>query len=255
MEIAELVLKYLRALVWPGVVITLAVVFRHQLADAFKRVTRLETVAGSLEFAEQALEAREDAQDLVDGDLPTPAGTPAEAAQAENDGDEVSAGADEANGEIAEDGPDFGAEVGLSGLRRSYPYLPTAHDYLPAALLITTSPVAAVGAAANTLELTLKSVLERHPNADASHLRGHQATLGRLTAEADRLGVPQRTFRVLRTLTELRNSAMHHRIEVTQSAARDFIESCSLISQELQRWAGQFPLRADWGPPRREPHP
>jgi hypothetical protein len=75
-EIAELVLKYLQALVWPGVVITLAVAFRRQLAEAFKRVTRLETVAGSLEFAEQALEAREDAQDLADGGLPAPAEAP-----------------------------------------------------------------------------------------------------------------------------------------------------------------------------------
>lgn len=246
MEIAELVLKYLQALAWPGVVLTLAVIFRHQLADVFKRVTRLETVAGSLEFAEQAMEAREDAQSLADGE-PAPE-APAEAERAENTRSEAPAGAGEAREDVAEEGPDFGATVGLGGLRRLYSRPLTSNDYLHAALLITVSPTAAVEAAISTLELTLQEQLQWHVNADLSLLRGPQATLGRLVAEADRLGTPPRTIRVLRALVSLRNRVAHHQTEVTQSAARDIIETCSLISRELLRWAGTFPLAPDLAP-------
>ncbi len=174
-EIAELVLKYLQALAWPGIVLTPAVVFRRQLADVFKRVTRLETVAGSVEFAEQALEARENAQDLVDGDSPPE--PPAEPTRAGNNRNEASAGAGEGDGEAASN---FGEVIGLGGLRKRYPRLTTAHDYLQAALLITTSPIGAVGLAASTLEMTLMSVLRRHPGFNREHMHGRPLTLGRL---------------------------------------------------------------------------
>jgi hypothetical protein len=50
-KIAAVILDYLKVLVWPGVVITLACVFRAQLRHVLDRVTRVETPAGSVELA------------------------------------------------------------------------------------------------------------------------------------------------------------------------------------------------------------
>ncbi|MEU5715638.1 hypothetical protein AB0G71_07565 [Streptomyces sp. NPDC020403] len=64
MEIAELVLKYVEALVWPLVTVALVYGLRAHIKDAFGRLTRLETPAGSLEFAVEARELRDEAAEL-----------------------------------------------------------------------------------------------------------------------------------------------------------------------------------------------
>ncbi|WP_405390595.1 hypothetical protein OG596_23710 [Streptomyces sp. NBC_01102] len=66
MEIAELVLKYVEALVWPLVTVALAWGLRAHIKEAIGRLTRLETPAGSLEFAQQARELLDEAQRLTD---------------------------------------------------------------------------------------------------------------------------------------------------------------------------------------------
>ncbi|MGW0465432.1 hypothetical protein ACWDX6_09200 [Streptomyces sp. NPDC003027] len=62
MEIAELVLKYVEALVWPLVVVVLAWSFRRHQKRAFDRMTRLETPAGAIEFAEEAARTYEEVE-------------------------------------------------------------------------------------------------------------------------------------------------------------------------------------------------
>lgn len=69
MKIAELVLKYVEALVWPLVTVALVWGLRAHVKDAFRRLTRLETPAGSMEFAEEARELLDEAERLT---LPRP---------------------------------------------------------------------------------------------------------------------------------------------------------------------------------------
>ncbi|MGW8884054.1 hypothetical protein [Streptomyces sp. NPDC055749] len=47
-------LDYIRALIWPGVVLTLGTIFRKQLASLFSRVESLETPLGTVAFDSQA---------------------------------------------------------------------------------------------------------------------------------------------------------------------------------------------------------
>lgn len=64
MAIAELVLKYLDTLVWPVVTVVLVWMLRAQIRQAFGRLTRLETPAGTLEFEAEARAVRDEADDL-----------------------------------------------------------------------------------------------------------------------------------------------------------------------------------------------
>ncbi|MFF5001583.1 hypothetical protein ACFY3G_02035 [Streptomyces phaeochromogenes] len=64
MEVAELVLKYVEALAWPIVVVSVVWGLRDHIQGAFTRMTRLETPAGTIEFATAAREVRSDAEEL-----------------------------------------------------------------------------------------------------------------------------------------------------------------------------------------------
>ncbi|MFD4033659.1 hypothetical protein ACFWVP_24905 [Streptomyces sp. NPDC058637] len=66
MEIAELVLKYVEALVWPLVTVALVWGLRAHIKEAIGRLTRLETPAGSMEFAQEARELLDEAQQLTE---------------------------------------------------------------------------------------------------------------------------------------------------------------------------------------------
>ncbi|MFD5027031.1 hypothetical protein [Streptomyces sp. NPDC058373] len=64
METAELVLKYVRALAWPFVALVLIWCLRRHLAGAVARLSRVDTPAGSLEFAHEAQVTQEVAAEL-----------------------------------------------------------------------------------------------------------------------------------------------------------------------------------------------
>ncbi|NJP75639.1 hypothetical protein HCJ99_33705, partial [Streptomyces sp. C1-2] len=70
MEVAELVLKYVRVLVWPVVTLVLVWSLRAQLRAALTRMTRVETPAGAIEFAAEAREVLDQAQGAADATPP-----------------------------------------------------------------------------------------------------------------------------------------------------------------------------------------
>ncbi|MGW5849212.1 hypothetical protein ACWFQ8_14885 [Streptomyces sp. NPDC055254] len=59
MDIAELVLKYVEALVWPAVTLLLVWGLRSHIREAMGRMTRVETPVGSLEFEAEAAAVRD----------------------------------------------------------------------------------------------------------------------------------------------------------------------------------------------------
>lgn len=69
-DIAELVLKYLRTLAWPAVAFGAIWTLRTQLRAAVARVTRVETLAGSIEFAAEVREVLNQAESAADADQP-----------------------------------------------------------------------------------------------------------------------------------------------------------------------------------------
>ncbi|MER7721091.1 hypothetical protein ABTX99_29875 [Streptomyces flaveolus] len=65
MAVAELILKYVEALVWPLVTVGLVWILRGHIRAAFARMTRLETPAGAIEFASDARDTRNEAEELA----------------------------------------------------------------------------------------------------------------------------------------------------------------------------------------------
>jgi CheY-like chemotaxis protein len=73
-EIAELVLAYIKALIWPTVVLAVVLRFRGQIGELISRARAVDTVIGSVEFAEQARDLLAEAQQ--ESGAPTPASSP-----------------------------------------------------------------------------------------------------------------------------------------------------------------------------------
>lgn len=74
-KVAELVLEYVKALVWPLVTVGLVWMLRNQIQAAFTRMTRLETPAGSIEFTSDAREVRNEAEELAPTTAPEDSAT------------------------------------------------------------------------------------------------------------------------------------------------------------------------------------
>lgn len=61
----QMALDYIRALIWPGVVLTLGTIFRKQLASLFSRVESLETPLGTVAFDSQAAAVAEETDGIA----------------------------------------------------------------------------------------------------------------------------------------------------------------------------------------------
>ncbi|MFD5208631.1 response regulator [Streptomyces anulatus] len=73
MTVAELILKYVEALVWPSVVLIFLYRFRRGIGDLIARTRSLATPAGSIEFTERAGELLDDAATEQEERVPTTA--------------------------------------------------------------------------------------------------------------------------------------------------------------------------------------
>ncbi|MDO0934148.1 response regulator [Streptomyces sp. DG2A-72] len=73
MTVAELILKYVEALVWPSVVLIFLYRFRRGIGELIARTRSLATPAGSIEFTERAGELLDDAATDQEERVPTTA--------------------------------------------------------------------------------------------------------------------------------------------------------------------------------------
>ncbi|QLH22051.1 hypothetical protein [Streptomyces sp. Rer75] len=244
MEIAELVLKYIEALVWPAVTVGLAWGLRNHIREAFARMTRLETPAGAIEFETQAREVLSQAEEAAIADSPGPyaPGVPAQRPQPwapypAPGGAPTPERVEEGLGPSAPEEAPPPAQPPSQPQPSQAPPSPTpqtpqgstpppAGPWAPppyaqsdvveapplwreqlreARTLVDTSPVGAI--------VTAWSALQSVPTAD----------------------LPPHTARLLDQLRLLRNKAMHQPETVTPAAARTYIESCLHIAQLVEK--------------------
>ncbi|MFE1731682.1 hypothetical protein ACFW6X_16195 [Streptomyces bacillaris] len=218
MEIAELVLKYIEALVWPLVTLTLVWGLRSHIGRAFGRMTRLETPAGAIEFETDAREVRDEAEELA---------TATERSQRE-----PQPGVEE---------PSTREEVVTGEEMRRTPSWPSGYeDFREARRMIEASPVGAVVTASNALERIAADALRRHPDAEGyrplSSRSGRLPTMGDLVRGLAHVGLSDSAVRLFERLNMLRNEAVHGRT-VTPSAAFDFVDSCLLLARQLDEFS------------------
>ncbi|MFD8144551.1 hypothetical protein [Streptomyces sp. NPDC059708] len=209
MEIAELVLKYVQALVWPGVTVGCVWVLRHQLAEALKRMSRVETPAGSIEFAAAARDVLDEAEELTGATVPSESAEPVS--------DDAGHGRE-------------GESASIVNPRR----------FREARHMADASPIGAIVSAWNELERVSWALIGRHPELMPEPVhRGMTPRWLDWRNLFQALGVSPDGLSLYGRLRDLRNRAVHGRLsdDVGPAAARDFVESCLLLARELEQLA------------------
>ncbi|MFI0821551.1 hypothetical protein ACH4TX_39185 [Streptomyces sp. NPDC021098] len=225
MDIAELVLKYIEALVWPAVTVGLVWGLRSHIREAFTRMTRLETPAGAIEFETQARDVLTQAEEAALADAPWPFGQgvptprpqprptyPPPAGQRAPHPERVEEGLGPYAPDQDEEPEEFpppppppvqpqpsGGAWAPPSYRQSA--APQAEQLQEARTMVDASPAGAVVMAWNAL-------------------------LGGLTSD-----LPPDMVAVVNRLRTLRNRAVHQADTVTPGAARDFVESCLHVAR------------------------
>ncbi|MFE9911380.1 hypothetical protein [Streptomyces clavifer] len=275
MEIAELVLKYVEALVWPLVTVALVWGLRGHIREAIGRLTRLETPAGSMEFAQEARELLDEAQRLtvprphVPSEQPAPpepARDPVPAPATDEDfvlpppfpqaggsdpgqpmprwvyggetvyGGEAGSAPEQApNASADADGSDERGASLRMVPRRLRDRILLRELFTEAMALAPATPVGAVVTAWTTLEGFCAHVLERH-DVPVDRTRSGAHVSRQLMAGLDGLGVSSQSREVVRRLRRLRDTAVHRPEAVTPEAARDFVAGCRSVASELQQY-------------------
>ncbi|MEU6434478.1 hypothetical protein ABZ874_09135 [Streptomyces albidoflavus] len=222
MAIAELVLKYLDTLVWPVVTVVLVWMLRAQIRQAFGRLTRLETPAGTLEFEAEARAARDEADDLrapvVEGpadegvSLPDPVEVP--------DGGSRGGGAD---------APAQPSDLPSSGSRRRRDHLLDMAEH---------APLQAMTEAWGSLVWSGLDVLRTRGRAAPDGARTPHERAAELLRGLGEMGLPPHTTSLFERLQALWEGAMAHPDAVTSAAAGDYVRSCRLLARELRELIG-----------------
>ncbi|MGW1687461.1 hypothetical protein ACWCPO_23225 [Streptomyces albidoflavus] len=222
MAIAELVLKYLDTLVWPVVTVVLVWMLRAQIRQAFGRLTRLETPAGTLEFEAEARAVRDEADDLrapaVEGrgnqgvPLPDPVEVP--------DGGSRGGGAD---------APAQPLDLPASGSRRRRDALLDMAEH---------APLQAMTEAWGSLVWSGLDVLRTRGRAAPDGARTPHERAAELRRSLGEMGLPPRTTSLFERLQALWEGAMAHPDAVTSAAAGDYVRSCRLLARELRELIG-----------------
>ncbi|WP_436738035.1 hypothetical protein [Streptomyces sp. BBFR102] len=249
MAIAELVLKYLDALVWPVVTLALVWMVRAQIQQAFGRLTRVETPAGTLEFEAAARAVRDEADDLR-----APVGEPERTLSASVESTSADWWPEDLDEEPPPDEedtlpdprerpnepPSGGGWGGWSGggdhLVRSTPPPPRRPDPFQEALeLAADAPVRAVAHAWASLVECAVDVLGARGYPLGPQPRGHSSE--QIRAWLAGLGLPAEGQALHARLQALWNQAFQQPEAVTPTAARDYVRGCRSLAAEVRALA------------------
>ncbi|WP_405508812.1 hypothetical protein OG323_22625 [Streptomyces cyaneofuscatus] len=250
MEIAKLVLDFVKVLAWPAFAATLLWILRGKIKDIADRLTRVETPAGSAEFAAAAAHVLDEAQEValaggsgiaVGGDIrlsvePSPVANQEEAADSERGQDDGDAAPESSTGVLLPDDVVISKYLSALSADKRAAFLAGAvlagGPFDEAMATVNASPRGAVVEAWLVLESRCRAVLndhglivkERYPNPMSTE-RGLKE-----------LGLPDDTLKIFRQLRELRNRAVHSGEAIGRPAAEDFVRSCRTVARELERF-------------------
>ncbi|WP_230535965.1 hypothetical protein [Streptomyces sp. OUCMDZ-3434] len=241
MAIAELVLKYLDTLVWPVVTLVLVWMLRAQVRQAFGRLTRWETPAGTLEFEAEARAVRDEADDLrasaegpAQGGL-WPGGLDDEPPPDEEDGPPDPA--EEPEPDVGSRGGGWGGRPGGRDVAkpsvvpapRSWP------DFRYAMDLTEHGPVAAVCVAWLCLLDCVAELQRAHGAGQGADSLSPRSPLIETWLWVVDLGLSPEAHQLFARLQTLWREALRDPHLVTSAAARDYVRSCHALAAELRK--------------------
>jgi hypothetical protein len=235
-EVAELVLKYIQALVWPVVTLTLLWLWRHRVGEAIGRLSRVETPVGALEFQNEARRVRDRAESVAEEEMvptgpelePQPEPEPLHEPEPEPRPDPEP---------LREPEPEPQGPPG-EAVRRRLETLWSGIDQPDD--VIDRSPTGAIVSAWNALQTFAEEILTLYPRIQPRRPGPGRVPPGELVRMLQMAGLDQDVVDVLNDLRRLRNTTVHGTAVVTPQAARDFIRGCKSagIAMEDLTWPG-----------------
>ncbi|CAL9335217.1 hypothetical protein SUDANB108_00153 [Streptomyces sp. enrichment culture] len=258
-RIAELVLKYVQALAWPAVTLTVLWFLRAHLRDTIQRMSRVETPVGAIEFAAAARDVLRQSETATDSSAvsaqppPPPVrhrstpSPPAFGAGAQAPGSATGGSAGEPGDHASPGGPAFEPRPVPPGTGYGYPgpvpasppaqYGPVQNGHLSptrgtqlreARHAVDAAPAGAVATAWNALHALCTDVV----TAVGFPAPSRPSEFGaRLTS----LGASPYTVMVIERLHRLSEDALREPAAVTASAARDYVDACLSAAREVER--------------------
>jgi hypothetical protein len=231
MEIAELVLDYVRALAWPLIVLLLVYLFRSEIADKIKHLSKASTPVGTAEFDSKAAQVEQDAERAAekvvekDSELPkesTPKPRPTRPPDTTT------------REELADEGPAEVSPRSRMALRSALRALIDAPDFGAAEEVVVSAPDAAVILAYRELEAiaqagwTIEHLDDPRPRPGSMVLRD----LARTDAFSE-------FAPVVAELSQLRNATAHSRTGagVSPVGAKDYIDACRQFATAIHHRA------------------
>ncbi|MFH9647209.1 hypothetical protein ACH4MU_20555 [Streptomyces albidoflavus] len=243
MAIAELVLKYLDTLVWPVVTVVLVWMVRAQIRQAFGRLTRLETPAGTLEFEAEARAVRDEADALrASGEDSAQGGHWPGRLEDEPPPDEEDGPPDPAEEPEPDErsrGGGWGGASGDSGGGdvATPPVVPASllwPDFREAMDLAERAPASAVRDAwvrVRQCGMAVWRANGRTKLGTSPHARLVESWLWLIEA-----GLSTEAQQLYSRLSDLSDEAGRDPHRVTPAAARDFVRSCRVLAAEMREF-------------------
>lgn len=265
-DVARVVLDYVKALAWPLIVLTLALTFRDEVRRLLRRIKSAKGAGAEVEFGEDAQavtaeavqvaaavvtervqEARQVAESEVrevqDGDL----STATEASTAQGTTQEPSGAA----GHTVNDTPESGSQASearqrsldlLNSLQDDFKVLlraaapATALD--PLRSMARVHPAAAIMAAYREVEIQVELLFKEAfsaPDGERKVFRTPRDKLKLLTV----MGLPEQVAGVVASLSRLRNEVTHGK-SVDAASAQDYVQACAAALTLLELYKGRL---------------
>lgn len=245
MDVAELVLEYVRALAWPIVTAGLLIAFRKQIGGKIESLTRVTTPIGNADFDRDAKEVEELADRAAarqEQDIrPTDGGEGGAVGQGSDDVGSASEEGDATEGvggPVAADShrsrdEEFATPLRdrqLAALLLAINAIGTPPDFDIARNIAVQSPSASIMLAYSDVEKVARAAMtisevERPPS---------RRSLPSIVESLAHSGLAAEFVQVARELTDLRNRVTHGSAdEVSRASAFDFIAACERLAEGL----------------------
>lgn len=249
MDVAELVLEYIRVLAWPIVVAGVLVAFRAQIGGKIASLSRVSTPIGDADFDRDAKDVEEladraaarqdrqvqpDTESIEDNTEAEHVSSPDEPATSIDDGPEArTSGTATAGGRHSGDDANSIAlrDRQMAALLLAINAIGSPPDFGIARSVSMQSPSAAIMLAYAELEKVGRAAMTITDMEQPAALRNLTSIVKSLT----RTGLEVEFVQVARELTELRNRVTHGGSgdEISRTGALDFVAACERLAEAL----------------------
>ncbi|MCI4045465.1 hypothetical protein [Streptomyces sp. TRM75563] len=250
MEIAELVLKYVEALIWPVATVALVWGLRTPIGRAIGRLSRLETPAGTAEFSAEARNVLDEAEEITEAARVDFRQVDEAVAQGEPERELPARAADTAAEDRLQPEQYEEARSAIRHIEVRLRQL-TAQNvvsilqemrgdaFASASEMAAASPAGAVITAWARLETMCLNAMEQRLREGAAGDVGPMPRVVKIRRGLLAMGATPEVLHIYERLRRLRGQAIREPEAVSVEAATYFVDSCRTVAEAIQGGPGE----------------